>query len=260
MGKIQGGRKMKKKTHERLTNYLLLRFVVFGLLIAPLCCVKNAHAEESQPTWSISGKVGAFTPYVSEYTGEYIASGLVYQPSATLTHNPSGLYVSTLGYITRRGVDEVDLFLGKSTELWGMTLDTGIGFYNAENMGNMNGDFFAAYVGVDFPEVIGIIPFAYIEADIPLRKEFGGGGWLWKVGVKKTILIFEQSINFKMEAGGNDGIYGSEAKLISFVRGTASLETKLLGMKVIPSFALQRGFGGIAGDDWRGIAGLSFPF
>lgn len=236
--------------------------IVLALVFASSVVKAEETVEKKEEkTFSLSGKLGVFAPYVNEYTGEYISGGPISQPSVTLTHNPSGLYISALGYITRSGVDEVDLYVGKSTEIKGVTLDTGIGFYDVNKLNNIDSDFFAVYMGADFPEVIGIIPFVYIEGDIPFKKELAEGGVLWKLGVEKSIPVSKkQSIDLKFEAGGNDGIYSSAPMLVNFARGTALTTVKFWGLNFSPSVSFQKGFGGIAGREWRTIAGLAIAF
>jgi hypothetical protein len=217
--------------------------------------------KKEEKVFSLSGEIAIFSQYVDKYTGEYISGGSSYQLSLTLTHNPTGLYISALGYISELGIDEVDLFLGKSTEFSGFTFDTGVGFYNIDRLSDIDDDFVSVYVGVDCPEMIGLIPFVYVEGVTPLREEFGGeGGWLWKVGAKKSVEISNQLIELKIEAGGNDGIYGSDPMLVAFARGTVSTKINILGLDLVPSIALQKGFGGIAETDARVIAGFAIAF
>ena len=239
--------------------------VLAVLMMIAFFCSAVVMAEEvekkEEKMFSLSGEIAIFSQYVDRYTGEYISGGSTVQPSLTLIHNPTGLYVSALGYVSEKGVDEVDLFLGKSTEFKGFTFDTGIGFYNLDRLRDIDNDFISAYVGVDCPEVIGIIPFVYIEGVTPLREEFGGeGGWLWKAGVKKSVEISSQPIELKAEVGGNDGIYGSDPMLVAFARGTVSTKINILGLDLVPSIALQKGLGGIAETDVRVIAGFAIAF
>lgn len=237
------------------------------VMVAVLCCSALVWAEEAEKkeekAFTISGELGIFAPHVSEYTGEKISNSVVAQPSATLTHNSTGIYISAIGYILRNGVDEAAVYLGKSTSLGDWVFDTGIGFDAVEKMGTVDGDFFVVYTGVDFPEAIGIIPFAYIEADIPFHREYAEGGVLWKVGARneKPFEIVKQPLDLKIEAGGNDGAYETDSRVVSFIRGTVStVAVEAGGISFSPSFTLQKGFGGIAGQAWRAIAGLTFSF
>lgn len=252
----------KHKGGERMKKIFAILVAFFVFCSSAVVWAEEVAEKSDEKTFSLSGEIRIFTPYVSEYTGEKISNGAVVQPSITLTHNSTGLYVSALGYILRKGVDEYALCFGKSTPLGGVTLDTGIGINDVRKLGIIDGDFFIIYAGADFPEVIGIIPFVYIEGNVPFKKEFAEGGVFWKLGArnKKPVEIAKQPFDFKIEAGGNDGIYGSDSKLLSFARGTASTEVKLFGLKLSPSIAVQKGFGGIAGQEWRAIAGLTFLF
>lgn len=252
----------KEDVWKDLRNLGIVAFIFLSLCF----CGKKVQAEEAGgkkevKTFSASGKLGVSAPYIDEYTGEHISKSTVTQPGATLEHNSSGVYVSMVGFIAHEN-EEVDLYLGKSTGWKGMTLDTGVGFYNSKKFDSVdNEDLFSAFVGVDFPKMMGgVTPFIYVEGNIPFKKELAEGGVLWKTGVKKSVKVAKQPIDFKIEAGGNDGIYGSKPKPISFARGTASTEIKILGLKLSPSLALQKGFGGIAGNGWQAIAGLTFLF
>lgn len=223
--------------------------------------VSAEEKAEEQKTFAVSGKLGCYSSIIVETTGEILSKKPGCEPSATLVHNPSGLYVSALGYyVSKDGLAEVDLYLGRSGEFQGVKYDAGVGFYNLKSLGSTKGDLITMYLGLEFPEVIGVTPLAYVEANIPTTKDILEGGWIWKVGAKKAVEIAKQPVELKFELGGNDGIYGSEAKLISFARGTVSTETKLLGLKVAPSFALQKGFGSAAEKDWRAVVGLAILF
>lgn len=243
------------------------RIIPILFFVAILCCSMVAWAEEAEKkeekAFTASGQLKGSVPYVSEYTGEKISNGAVFQPTATLTHNPTGMYVSVTGYILRKGVDEAAVYLGKSTTLGEWVFDTGIGFDDVEKVGTVDGDFFIVYAGADFPDVAGIIPFAYVEADIPFHRERAEGGVFWKLGArnKKPVEIAKRPFDFKIEFGGNDGPYETDPRVASFARGTAStVAVEIGGISFSPSFALQKGFGGIAGQAWRAIAGLTVSF
>lgn len=212
----------------------------------------------------VSGKIGVYSSDVSEYTGEHVSSSPILKTEVTVTHTKSKIYLSALAYVSEKGVKEVDVLLGKSIEVGKTTIDVGIGFYDIGRLGNMDEDFLAMYIGIEFPKIVwGIVPFIYLESNTPLRNEISEGGVLWKAGVKKNVEIAEQPVEFKIELGGNDGIYGSEPMPVSFTRGTVSTEVEVFGLKVCPLIAVQKGFGGIAKnneEDWSIIFGFSIPF
>jgi hypothetical protein len=224
-----------------------------------LAKAEEVSEEKKDKTFSVSGEIGIFSSYVNDNTGEY-TNGITTRPGLMLTHNPTGFYVGALGYISERGVDEVDIYLGKTTELGEFKFDTGIGIYDVDRLTDIDGDFFIAYVGVDFPETAGIIPFVYLETDIPFREEFGKGGTLWKFGAKKSLEISKQPIDLKLEFGGSDGIYDTTPMTIAFARGIVSTKVNLLGLELVPSLSIQKGFGGIAETEWRAIAGFTVAF
>ena len=127
----------------------------------------------------------------------------------------------------------------------------------------MHDDFFELnpYVGIDFPKIFWeITPIAYFEFDLPLRTDLLKGGCQWRVGGKKTIEIVERPFDFKVELGGNDGIYDSTPMAVAFARGTVSTKVELLGLEVSPSITIQKGFGGIAETGLDLVAGFSISF
>src|SRR4030042_5471939 len=145
-----------------------MRKLIFSVLVAIFVFASTAVWAGEEKTFSISGELGFFTPYIDEYTGEKIANGMVGQPGLTLTNNPSGLYVGVLGYITRTGVDEIDIYLDYASELAGLKLDAGYSFCN---LADTNGDLHAFYFGAESPEIIaGISLTGYLEADIPTNE------------------------------------------------------------------------------------------
>ncbi|MEI6588305.1 MAG: hypothetical protein WCO05_05155 [Candidatus Moraniibacteriota bacterium] len=208
----------------------------------------------------VTGKISVHSSDTSEYTGEHISSSPLLKTEVTITHSRSKIYLSALAYVTQESVNEVDVLLGKSIEVGEATVDIGMGFYDIGRLGNMEEDFLAMYIGIEFPKIAwGIVPFVYLESNTPLRNEISEGGVLWKAGLKKSIEISEQPIEFKVEVGGNDGIYGTDPLPVFFARGTTSTEVSFYGVKIIPTFAVQKGFGGIA-EEWRFIFGISIPF
>lgn len=234
----------------------------FAVLVAIFVfCSTAVWAGEGEKTFSISSELGCFSSVVVETTGEVVSKKPGCEPSITLTHNSSGLYVSALGYyLSGEGLAEIDLYLGKAGEIKGIKYDAGAGFYNLKSLGSTRGDLIALYLNMEFPEVIGVTPLAYVEADIPTDKNILEGGWIWKVGAKKSVEIAKQPVEFKVEFGGNDGLYGTEPKLVSFARGTTSTTLKVLGVNVAPSISLQTGFGGVAEKDTRVVVGLAILF
>lgn len=231
---------------------LAVMLFLFGIILL-------AKALASEKLFSVTGKISISAPYVSEATGEYVSGGAVTQLSTTITHAESKISLTALAIITNDGAKEVDLLLEKTLEIKGATVTGGIGFYDIEKIGNADGDFFAVYANIDFPEFLGIIPFLYVESNTPIREEFGEGGVLWKTGIKKNLKITEQLIDLKLEVGGNDGIYGSDPMPVAFARGIVSTEINLGQLKIIPSLTLQKGFGGIAEGE-KIIVGISIPF
>ena len=241
---------------NKIVTFLMLAMVFFSSALAK---AEEVTEEKKDNTFSVSGELGIFSSYVNDNTGEYV-NGIMTRQGLILTHNPTGLYIGALGYISERGVDEIDVYLGKSTEFGEFKFDTGIGIYNVDRLSDIDGDFFIAYVGVDFPEALGIVPFVYLETDIPFREEFGKGGTLWKFGAKKSLEISKQPIDLKLEFGGSDGIYDSIPMTVSFSRGIVSTKVNLLGLELVPSLMIQKGFGGIAETEWRAIAGFAIVF
>jgi hypothetical protein len=209
--------------------------------------------------WSVSGEVELASRAVSKYTGGQLPEALA-KPSVTLSHNPSGLYVNMIGYANREEISEVDLLAGLATEIGSVKLDAGMGFYDVKSLQESSGDLFAAYLGAEFPEVFGITPLAYVEGNMPTDADVLGGGWLWKIGAKKIITISEQPVQIEGWTGGNDGIYDSEAKLLSFASVTVSTPMEIMGVTVTPALTLQKGFGGIAEENYTAVAGLTFSF
>jgi hypothetical protein len=241
---------MKKSV---LIVLLAVILFLFGIILL-------AKAIAGEKLFSATGKISISAPYVSEATGEYVSGGAVTQPSATITHTKSKISLTALAIITSDSVKEVDLLLEKTLEIKGAIVTGGVGIYDVERIGNVDGDFFAVYANIDFPEFLGIIPFLYVESNTPIREEFGEGGILWKTGIKKNLKITEQQrIDLKLEVGGNDGIYGSAPMPVAFARGIVSAEINLGKLKIVPSLTIQKGFGGIAEEE-KVILGISIPF
>ncbi|MFA5994551.1 MAG: hypothetical protein WC823_06360 [Parcubacteria group bacterium] len=210
-------------------------------------------------SWSVSGEVELASRGVSSYTGGQLPEALA-KPSVTLSHNPSGVYVNMIGYANREEMNEVDFLGGLATEVGGVQVDTGVGFYDLKSYGEAEGNLFAIYLGAEFPEVFGITPLTYVEGNMPTDADVLGGGWLWKVGAKKIVDIGEQPIQVEGWVGGNDGVYDSEPKLLSFASVTVSTPMEIMGVTVTPALTLQKGFGGIAEENYTAVAGLTFSF
>jgi hypothetical protein len=242
-----------KKTY----SLLIMMMIFFGSVL--LAEETTTNGGEDRP-FIVTGKIGLYSSDVDEYSGEHISNSPVLKTEVTVTHSRSKIYLSAMTYVSEKGVNEVDVLLGKSIEVGEATIDIGAGFYDIGRLGNTEEDFLAMYIGIELPRIVwGVIPFVYIESNTPLNNELSEGGVLWKAGVKKAIEIAEQPVEFKVEIGGNDGIYRTDPIPVTFAKGTASTEVSFYGVRIIPTFAVQKGFGGIA-EEWRFIFGISVPF
>jgi hypothetical protein len=224
----------------------LVVFVV-ALLLTSFSLAFGEEANEKKAL-SFSGKLGCFSTLIVETTGESMERGGC-EPSVTL-HNPTGLYISSVGYMTKKELEEVDGYAGYAAEYKGFKFDGGYGFYSISNSA---GNLHAFYLSAESPEFFkGVSVNAYFEADVPTSRKALEGGWIWKVGAKKSA-----PVELKFDVGGNDGAYGTEAKLLSFARAMVSTEFSPFGIKTVPSISFQKGFGGIAEHGWKTVAGLT---
>jgi hypothetical protein len=218
----------------------------------------DEEAGKEKEVVSIETTIHISSLFVEEYTGEVTKKGLV-SPDVVITHNPTGIYIQPKFYMTDR-MEEVDLCVGKSFEVIGITLDAGLGYYLLPG----DEDYLAAYLGAEFPEIGGgFVPFAYVESVFTVNGDTGNGGVLWNLGLKNSFKTFEHKFGYKIMLGGNDGVYGTAPKAISFVRGTISTEIELFGTKFPPFVSLQKGTSGadnIAGDEISIYVGIDVKF
>ncbi|MFA5961941.1 MAG: hypothetical protein WC848_04635 [Parcubacteria group bacterium] len=239
--------------------YIASMMLVMAFFSSALVRAAEVSGEEKEKTFLVSAELGVFSSYINENTGEY-TNGLMTTAGFSLTHNPSGLYFGALSYISEKGFDEVDVYLGDSFKIKGLTFDLGVVYYNVDTLSDMEGDSIGAYAGVKFQEVYGFVPFAYLEKMFSIREEYiGRGGFVWKVGAEKKdfLKIGEWLIALKLEAGGNSGIYDTDPMLVSFARCTISTPIKICGLEVSPLIIFQQDFGGIAETGSRVIGGVN---
>ena len=223
--------------------------VLIALVIMLSSIAKAEEAPEKESAFDVNGKLTISAPYVSEPTGERGTGGVTTLTSVTITHKKTKIYLNALAIVSEKNAtEEIDICLGKTTEVNGATIDVGVSVYDIKRLGNMDDNLLAFYAGVEFPKIFEITPFIYLEADVPINDSYGKGGILWNFGAKKTFEVAKHPVEVKVTAGGSNGIYGSDPMPVSFVRATTSIELEFHGFKYSPFISLQKGFGGIAED------------
>lgn len=230
--------------------YLKLSFVVILTIICLSACpTKKASAEKGKP-FNLSGEIEIAAPYTDIYTGEKVSNDVVSSLSMLLAHYSSGAYLYLSGFAMRDGVDKLGAFAGRSVETRDITkglvesagCGAGISYYPQDR------SYYIVYAEANFKKVGKFVPFVYAEVDNP------GMDLIYKIGVKTDDLASVARI--ALEIGGSD------AKLLTFVRGTVSKKepVKIMGINFIPYAMIQKGFGDVAGNEWRFVAGIRIPF
>lgn len=166
----------------------------------------------------------------------------------------TGLYIQALNYSpSKQEGKETDFSLGFYTEVAGVKIDAGYGFWWIREKGTV--DYHAIYIGIDFPApFLGIVPFVKAEYDFA-KKENGVdmNGFMYYGGLKHEFKPHEKvSIIAEVGAGGNTGVYGMQAENMSFSREKLELTISITDwLKLKGSIATQQNLGlqnGIADD------------
>ncbi len=198
--------------------------------------------------------------YVNRDSGQHVSSGMLVQPTFTLTHNPTEIYFSVLFYGSQEA-PEVDFCFGRITHFGNVEVDTGVSYYNSLTG---DGNYAAMYAGVKGPKIAGVTPSLYVEAVYSLREE-AGSGVLCRLSAEKEdfLQIGDQLIGLTVDVGGNNGVYHTDPMLFSYIRGTLSTKAEIHDVVFYPAFSIQKGFGGtggIAGDETLVYFGINYKF
>ena len=249
------------------------KIAVVIALVAMMLFAGLAGAEEKAPAFTGSVDVGWYNQYMDEVSGATNFNKPVIQPSVTVSHK-SGVYLNLWNSYSPKGGfnsdfgDEADVSLGLEKEFGKFKFDAGYSYVNLQNLRNTEGDLHAVYLYLDGPAVLGITPFVMTELDIPVDREILEGGFLYRVGVKSSVSIAEQPLEFSLSAGGHDGVYGLRPELVSSGRATLSTTISVWKLAVTPKVSYQRRFGYAAEDGgmiekkdkvWGGV-NLSYAF
>ena len=242
----------------------------FAVLIIFYCVTISVASEE--PQFSVNMGIAYYSRYVSEINGNVVYDSPVSQQSVTLTHNSSGIYAEVWNsYSPKDGAnsdfgDELDYSIGISKEVKGFTVDAGYAFYDLYKIGHVEGDLHAIYLNVDALEIHSVVPYIQVEIDFPTDEDILEGGVMYRVGVRRSIEIAKQPVDFDLSVAGNNGAYGYKPDLLSTGKLGISTTFNIWKLEITPEVNLQKVIGhteedgGIAGDKvlWWGIK-VSLP-
>jgi len=184
---------------------------------------ENSAAEPENRLFELSFSSKVLNRYVGE-TGVVSYNRPVSQNDLTITHVPSGIYLdiwqsislSHTGRSTNEG-NEIDYFIGWSGDMWGIGVDTGIGYFDLITLFNMPaGDVTQPYIELNKKIAIAgqhaLTPYARIEYGIPAKgnaKEFRG--LYVHTGLKHGWQVTDAiSVNQKAAIIFDDGAYGAD--------------------------------------------------
>jgi hypothetical protein len=172
-----------------------LKLLVAVLMLVSLASTRGEETNSS--AFSLNVGIGYSSMYVDQSGTKF--NGAVWVPSATVTHNGSGVYVSEVDYLGINGgkSDELQHYLGWSGKVAGLDFDGGIGYYDyyrlfhgrAGNVWSVYGkasrDFEIVKKVCSVPLVV--TPYVSGEIDDPDKGSDFGGGWMTTIGVKSTV-------------------------------------------------------------------------
>jgi len=198
---------------KRLLAVSVAVAVVFVFLVS------SALSEDWKPTAEVS--VGIHSGQVGG------AGGLFYDKAVSnqavtlgLDKGGTGFYVQAENFapLEKKAKKETDLYLGGYMEIFGAKVDAGVAHYWVRESGELN--WYAAYVGIDFPEVgWKITPFIKAEYDFAINSAISMDGLMYRGGVKREFQLHKRvSLMAELSAGGNTGIYGMSAENLAFAR------------------------------------------
>ncbi len=206
-------------------------------LVAILTIAISANAQAEENMFSGTAKAGLYSSYVAGVTGVTFHKNPLLQQSLTVTHNPSGAYVSLWSsYCSEKDFGrEIDYTAGICRPVGPLQVDISYSYYNLIPISTFNGDLHALVMNVDFPKVGDVTPFINLEQDLPVNKDVLPGGFLYKVGGKFEIA----GVNCALYAGGHDGAYGIKRETVSIIRLNGCYDLKFDTLTVTPAVGLQ---------------------
>ena len=179
--------------------------------------------------------VGWYSQYVYWLNGGTGHDENVLQQSLVFVLEPVGLYAGLWSSYSPEGGanndpgDEYDIFFGIKKRFNGFNFNLCYFYYNLYDLKNTKGDFHGFVLKTDFPKILGITPFLWLEKDIPVND--GTGGHLYRAGFAYTLKAAKQPINFNLSIAGHDNAFGLRSEIVS--SGKLSVSSNFNAWKVI---------------------------
>ena len=215
-----------------------------------------AQEEGGERMFSFGFETGAYSKYVDELSGYRILDEPVVTAFAEINHG-SGAYLAVEGYKSLNGedYDEVNLYVGFSSEAWGSLWEVGYAYYQEYELHGI----YASTQLTRF-EFWGFTPFVDVEVDIPDNDEAGDGGFLYRVGLLTSVPVFEQEIDLSFSVAGHDGAWGTRSELVSSAKIAASTTITLVEevAEIVPEVSYQKRLGyAPAGEEDESAGGMT---
>lgn len=226
---------------------------IFTAVLAVLVAFFFAFGAATAATKEEKLSVNAFldVSWVSQYIGG-MGGGTVFdkdafQQSLAFTVEPIGLYACVWnsyspsgGYNSDYG-DEYDVFVGIKRSWGGVKFDLGYAFYNMYNLRNTRGDMHGLYFKTEFPEVLGLIPYLWLEKDY--ISDTWAGGHYYRAGIIYTAKLAKQPINLNLSLAGHDGAFGRRSEPLSSGKAALSTDFPIWKFIVTPQVSYQQRLG-----------------
>lgn len=251
---------------------LLAVAVAFFLVV--ICLVSSVLAGEKEATFSYEVAVSGLTKYVGEVNGIEYYDKFVFQPSFTISHNPTGLYANLWGsYSPKDGFnsdagDEIDYIVGINRNLGAVNVDLYYAYYNVVKLGEHgSGDVHAIGAKMTLPEIWKVTPYLAAEYDF-IRKaedvEESQDGLSYRAGFCFSPV---EKLKMDLSISGHGRFLGVRAETVSSALLKVAYEFSATeSIKITPEINFQKRLGrseennGLTRDlIWGGIT-LSFSF
>ncbi len=184
-------------------------------------------------------------------SGSTIFKGSVFQQSATFTLEPIGLYFSPWHSYSPKGGpnrdfgDEFDAYFGIKRRIGEFSFNLGYGYYDLYNLRDTKTDAHGFYLITEFPKVVGLTPFLWIEEDVNVHG--GESGFFYRGGLSHTWKIMQNPVDLPLSVslsiGGHDTAFGKRAEYISSSRLSVSTSLKFKKLTITPVVNFQKRLG-----------------
>jgi hypothetical protein len=226
------------------------KVLVVMMVVAMVFSAGIVLAGEKENDFSVSGELWLRSAYLGD-TGGVFYKGLVIQPSVTISHNNTGLYVGVWGSIapgkspTEDNAgdnygNEFDLYAGWAKKFGKLEADVMYAYYKIFPLNKWGyGDFHALSTKIGYALTDKITPYVKVNY-YHIIGQTEQNGFAYRLG---SVFDLMEHLKVDVSVGGHGALLGASEELLSSGRIALSFPWKVGALTIVPEVSYQHCFG-----------------